>query len=734
MSLSLPDHSTANSKQNPLKLSGTVERVVFHNPENGFVVARIRGVMGHAIVTVVGQVGALAPGEMVHCVGLWVENKQHGKQFKASEIQTTPPVSKEGLMHYLASGAVKGVGAHFAKILVDAFGIDLFDVMDHHPEKLLTLPGIGKQRLQQLIEAWQSQKALRHILLFLQNHGLGIARATRIYKIYGEHAIAKVQENPYALCEDIHGIGFKIADGIAQSLGIAADATVRIQAGLQYVLQQEVQQGSCAMARSVCVENTAELLSIDSERVDAVLTTEIHNRRFEEEDKSGTVSCIFLKDIYEAEVNVARQLKRLLSYPARWLPIDTHKAIPWVETQTQMQLSLSQKCAVEMALKNKLSIITGGPGVGKTTVTRSILRIASRKNISIALCAPTGRAAKRLSETTGFHAKTIHRLLGRQSNGFQYHRDNPLKIDLLIVDESSMLDILLLQHLLNAIPDRCVVIFVGDCDQLPSVGAGNVLSDLIASQKIAMTHLTEIFRQAKQSQIILNAHRVNSGKMPLVDVEENGDLKDFYFIHSNDVEDIQKKLLSVVTERIPKRFQLDPVRDVQVLTPMNRNPLGAQQLNPLLQNCFHRPDFPKIEYFGRAFFLHDKVMQTVNNYDKEVFNGDIGRITQLDAAQKKIWVTFDEHEVLYDESEWEELSLAYAITVHKSQGSEYPAVVIPIATQHYLLLERNLIYTAITRARKLVVIVGQKKALAMAVRSIKNQKRLTFLTDRLRDS
>jgi exodeoxyribonuclease V alpha subunit len=722
---------TATPTDTPVeRLAGSVERVTFHSEESGFCVLRAK-VKGHRdMVTVVGSAASITPGEFIECLGVWHNDKTHGLQFKAKQLKVVPPSTVEGIEKYLGSGMVKGIGPHFAKVLVKAFGENVFTLIENDPDKMLALPGIGKKRVEKITSAWAEQKVIREIMVFLQSHGVGTARAVRIYKTYGDEAIIKVTENPYRLALDIHGIGFKTADVIAGRLGIAPDSLIRAQAGVRHVLQEISNDGHCAAPVETLVSESGKLLQIPEAILEEAIREEIALENLVKEEIEGR-ECLFLAPLHRAEVGVAASIKRILEGRPPWGAIDAVKAIPWVEGKTGLTLSASQGEAVRLALSSKVVVITGGPGVGKTTLVNSILLVVRAKQINVTLCAPTGRAAKRLSESTGLEAKTIHRLLefDPKSFGFKRGRDNPLETDLLVVDESSMVDIALMNRLLAAVPDTAALMIVGDVDQLPSVGPGAVLSDIIDSGKAPTVRLTEIFRQAATSRIIVNAHRINKGEMPLK--AEGAELSDFYFIPANTPEEIHEKLLQVVTERIPKRFGMHPVKDIQVLTPMNRGGIGARSLNAELQMKLNEKGEPKITRFGTTFAPGDKVIQTVNNYDKEVFNGDIGQIMAIDQEEGALQVDYDGRTVEYEFGELDEVSLAYATSIHKSQGSEYPAVVIPLAMQHYTLLERNLIYTAVTRGKKLVIIIGQPKALAMAVMNRKSTKRLTKLAVRL---
>ena len=565
-------------------------------------------------------------------------------------------------------------------------------------------------------------------MVFLQSHGVGTGRAVRIYRTYGDEAIVKVSENPYRLALDIHGIGFKTADVIAGKPGIAPDSLIRAQAGVRHVLQELSSDGHCAAPHDRLITESVKLLEID----EAILEEAVRENLVPEEIDG--IPCLFLTPLHRAEQGVANSVKRILDGAPPWGTIEAEKALPWVEEKTGLSLSGSQKDAVRLALASKVLVITGGPGTGKTTLVNSILKILAAKQLDILLAAPTGRAAKRMTETTGREAKTIHRLLkfDPQSFGFKRGRDNPLEADLIVIDESSMVDVVLMNKLLAAVPDSAALLIVGDVDQLPSVGPGAVLSDIIESRAVPTVRLTEIFRQAASSRIIVNAHRINKGELPLKNDAEG--LSDFYFVPAETPEEIHAKLMQVVTERILKRFGLHPVKDVQVLTPMNWGGLGAHSLNAELQKVLNANSEPRVTRFGTTFSPGDKIIQTVNNYDKEVFNGDIGQILEIDTEESTLKADYDGRIVEYEFGELDEVSLAYATSIHKSQGSEYPAVVIPLAMQHYMLLERNLIYTAVTRGKKLVTIIGQPKALRMAVKNKNVTKRLTNLTERLRSA
>lgn len=675
-----------------------MERVTFHNPQNGFCVLRVQVRGQRELVTLVGTVAQIAPGEYVEAAGQWVHNHTHGRQFQAHQLQVILPSTQEGIAKYLGSGMVPGIGPHFARLLVQAFGEAVFEVIEREPQRLLTLPGIGAKRQARVLAAWAEQKAVRQIMVFLHSHGVGTASAVRIYKTYGAEAIERVQENPYQLALDIYGIGFKTADTLAQRLGIPADSIHRAQAGVRHVLQTLSEQGHCAVPQTQLLAAAEKLLTIPAAIINEALTLEIAHGNIVAEAIQGQ-SCLFLAPLHRAELGVASHLRRLLKPPPPWALIAVDKALPWVAQQTGLTLSASQQAAVAQAVNAKVTILTGGPGVGKTTVVNSILRILRAKGVRVLLCAPTGRAAKRLTDATGLEAKTIHRLLEFDPHTRDYQRGQQrmIEADLVVVDEVSMVDVVLMNQLLRAIPDRTALLLVGDVDQLPSVGPGHVLADLIASGGIPTMQLTEIFRQAAASQIIVNAHRIQRGQFPQRPRAASV-TSDFYLIEAATPEEVFDKVLRVTSERIPQRFGLDPITEIQVLTPVNGGLVGARTLNSALQQQLNPHATPRLQRFGWTYAPGDKVLQQVNNYDKEVFNGDIGRIRRIDLEEGVVQVDFEGRTVQYAVGELDELSLAYATTIHKSQGSEYPAVVIPLITQHFALLERNLLYTGVNAA------------------------------------
>ncbi len=719
-------------------LQGQIERITYTNEENGFTIAKVKVYGQRDLVAVVGNLMSPTPGEILKMRGEWTNHPKYGEQFKIVHYKTAVPASVYGIQKYLGSGLIKGIGPVMAKRIVKKFGKETLDVIEEEIQKLVEVDGIGKKRIEMIKNAWEEQKEIREVMLFLQSHGVSSGYATKIFKQYGNQSIEVVKENPYRLATDIFGIGFVTADNIAEKLGFSKDSEIRAEAGILYVLHQLSEEGHVYYPYEPLLEKCQEILQVDKEVIVKALDTIAVQKRIIIGDLNKNIEefrennkAVYLAKFHVCETSIAARLKALLKARKSIRKIDAEKAIEWVQKQLFMEPADKQVEAIKCAVNNKVMVITGGPGTGKTTIINAILTIFSKLKIQILLAAPTGRAAKRMSETTGHEAKTIHRMLEYSigKGGFQKNDENPLDCDLLIVDEASMIDTILMHHLLKAIPPEATFILVGDVNQLPSVGAGNVLKDIISSGSVPVVELNEIFRQAKESLIIVNAHKINNGVLPSFRPSRDK-LDDFYFIEREDPEEVLKIILELTKERIPTKFGFDPVDDIQVITPMHRGTVGAGNLNIELQKVLN-PVEDGVVRGNRNFRINDKVMQIKNNYDKEVFNGDIGRIKRIDLENQEVIICFDGRDIPYDYTDLDEVVLAYAVSVHKSQGSEYPAVVIPILTQHYILLQRNLIYTGVTRGRKLVIIVGTRKALAIGVKNDKTQKRYTYLRHRL---
>ncbi|MBR1734104.1 MAG: ATP-dependent RecD-like DNA helicase [Alphaproteobacteria bacterium] len=715
------------------QLSGQLERVTFQNTENDYVVARVR-VKGYTdLVTVVGNITSPTPGEILNMSGEWISHPKFGDQFKVLSYTTSIPASVAGIAKYLGSGLIKGIGPVMAKRIVAKFGESTLEIIENRVDRLLEIPGIGKQRVDMIGKAWSEQKEIRTVMLFLQSNGVSSSYASKIYRQYGNESISIVVENPYRLAYDISGIGFVTADQIAQKLGFEANSPQRAEAGILFALFKLTEDGHTFYPADLLLNQAFEILNVDIKILEQALKSLENEQKIVIEDINNddgdTIQAVFLKGYHIAEIQIADMLKNIKNARKRMPNIDPDQGMEIVRQSFSISLAERQEEAVRASVQNKVMVITGQPGTGKTTITRSILQIFSAFTNRILLAAPTGRAAKRMSEATWREAKTIHRLLEYNvaKGKFQKNDDYQLDCDLIIIDESSMIDTMLMYHLLKAIPQFATVIFIGDINQLPSVGAGSVLRDLIDSGTFPVIELNEIFRQARKSNIILNAHRINEGKFPIID---NGENSDFYFVEENESDKVLEKILSMVTSRIPNHFGYDSMTDIQVLTPMNRGVVGTLGLNDALQQALNPNSF-EISSGMRKFRVDDKVMQIKNDYDKDVFNGDIGFITQIDTEEHRVVVNVDGRDVNYDYNELDELVLAYAVSIHKSQGSEYPVVVIPIVTAHYIMLAKNLIYTGVTRGKKLVVLIGSKKALFLAVKNDKTAKRFTRLRERL---
>jgi len=725
-------------------LEGVLDRVTFENPENGWSVVRVRleeeggGGEGARAITAVGHLPGAQPGETLRLTGRWITDRKWGEQFRVESFLTVQPATLVGMERYLGSGMVEGIGPELAKRIMGRFGLEAFDVIERQPNRLTEVDGIGPKRKAQILTAWQAQKGIKEVMVFLQAHGVSTAFAVKIFKRYGENAIALLKENPYRLSVDIFGVGFRTADRIALDMGLPANSSQRAAAGLLHVLDELAGDGHMFCPDEALLERSAEILEVDIDVLQEGLGQLVdHEHVVTETTEHGAVH--YLAGLYAAEVGAARLLRKVLDAPplapGKNEVLDGDEAIAWVESRGGVELAAQQREAVLESMGGKSLVITGGPGTGKTTIVRAVLDILERAGRRASLCAPTGRAAKRLGEATGREASTVHRLLDFDPRQRRFLKDeeDPLNVDLLIVDEVSMVDAALFHALLRATRPGCQLVLVGDVDQLPSVGPGNVLRELIRSGAVPVVRLTEIFRQARESLIVVNAHRVNAGREPVTEVagKTSGDLPDFFFIEREEPEEILAVIKEVVARRLPGRFGVDPIRDVQLLTPMHRGILGAQNLNQELQTLLN-PRGALLTRGGRTFRVGDKVMQVRNNYDLEVFNGDLGAISAVDDEGRQVRVRVDSREVLYEQSDLDELVLGYACTIHKSQGSEYPVVVVPLHTQHYTMLQRNLLYTAITRGERIVVLVGSKRAVGLAVRNNRLKQRNTRLGDLLR--
>lgn len=726
-------------------VEGVLERITYANDETGYTVARVdTGRGGADLLTVVGSLLGAQPGESLRMEGRWGSHAQYGKQFTVENYTTVLPATIQGIRRYLGSGLIKGIGPRIAERIVEHFGIDTLDIIEQQPKKLIEVPGLGPKRTKLIGVAWEEQKAIKEVMIFLQGVGVSTSIAVRIYKKYGDASISVVKNQPYRLAADVWGIGFLTADKIAQAVGIPHDSPERVKAGLQYALSQSTDQGHCFLPEEQLIAAAVKLLQVDTGLVIECLAElageeeGVVREQVPAPDGGDPLTAVYLVPFHRAEISLAAQLNRLLRAEQDRMPafqdVAWDKALAWLADRTGAELAPEQEQAVKLALTRKVAVLTGGPGCGKSFTVRSIVELARAKKARVVLAAPTGRAAKRLAELTGAEASTVHRLLELRPGGdAAYDRDRPLEADLVVVDEASMLDLLLANKLVKAVAPGAHLLLVGDVDQLPSVGAGEVLRDLLADGgPVPNVRLTRIFRQAQQSGVVTNAHRINSGVQPIT-----SGLPDFFLFVEEETEDAGKLTVDVAARRIPAKFGLDPRRDVQVLAPMHRGPAGAGTLNGLLQQAITpaRPDLPEKRFGGRVFRVGDKVTQIRNNYEKGkngVFNGTVGVVTSLQLDDQRLTVLTDEdEEVPYDFDELDELAHAYAVTIHRSQGSEYPAVVIPVTTGAWMMLQRNLLYTAVTRAKKLVVLVGSRKAIGQAVRTVSAGRRFTAVDHRL---
>jgi exodeoxyribonuclease V alpha subunit len=709
-----------------IELKGQIERITYRNEENHYTIARMRVQGQKNLITVVGNLVSVSPGEVLRLMGAWDRHPKYGEQFKVASYESVVPATVKGIERYLGSGLIKGIGPVMARRLVEKFGPATLDIIETDITRLQEVEGIGSKRIAMVQLAWEQQKEVRNIMLFLQGHEVSSSYAAKIYRQYGKESIKVVKENPYRLAEDIFGIGFLTADKIAMKLGIQKDSIMRAEAGIMHVLQKLADEGHVFYPQEPLVEECRRILDIEPDAVRTAMQKTEGEKKIVVEDDA-----VFLSGYFTSEVGIARNLIALLAAPKDLARYDSEKAVQLVQSKLQISLADNQRMAVKAALEKKIVVITGGPGTGKTTIIKAIIRMYRRIGKGVLLAAPTGRAAKRMSEATGHESKTIHRLLefSPKTAAFKRNEELPLEADLIVIDEASMVDTLLMYHFIRAVPRNATLILVGDVDQLPSVGAGNVLRDIIDSRSVPTVRLNEIFRQSQQSLIIVNAHKINHGEFPIL-TSARGKLQDFYFIDVEEPEEACRKIIELCSEKIPAAFGFDPITDIQVLAPMHRGIIGAANLNAELQKHLNR-SADELVRGGRTMKTGDKVMQIRNNYDKDVYNGDIGRIVSIDREEQELSVDFDGRLVSYDFIELDELVLAYAISVHKSQGSEYPAVVTPLLTQHYVMLQRNLLYTAVTRGKKLVVIVGTRKALAIAIKNDRPRLRYTRLRERL---
>ncbi len=710
-------------------VTGFIENILFVSPENGFTIAKIKEEKKKNLTTILGYIPSIQPGESLLCKGNWKSHPKHGVQFEVLEYEITAPSDLLGIQKYLESGLIKGIGPVYAKKIIQKFQERTLEILEESPYRLLEIKGIGKEKIKGIITCWQEQKSIRNVMIFLRKHEVSPAYAQKIFKVYGQESIEQVKKNPYQLAKEVFGIGFKMADNLAKNLGFDTTSSERIQAALEYLLWELSTEGHTCFPKKGLVEKASLMLEVEEPEVEKSLIALIQLNILRSELKileEKEVPFIWLSVLYNSERAISTELERIIKGISNIRSLNQEKALLWVEEKFSLSLAKKQKEALLEAVLQKVHIVTGGPGTGKSTITKVLIAILEKLTPKLLLCAPTGKAAKRLTQITHRKAFTIHSLLEMDfvSGGFKKNKDNPLSCDFIIIDEASMIDTFLMLHLLSAIPSHAQVLFIGDIDQLPSIGPGCVLKDLIDSEKISVSILTEIFRQASFSRIVLNAHRINEGNFPdLFDSEKS----DFRFFAEEEPEKIQQKIVSLISE-VSSKKNWDPMQDIQILSPMKKGIIGTEQLNDLLQKTLN----PSSSFFykgGRKFHVKDKVMQIKNNYQKKVFNGDVGFIERIDLAQQKIFILFDYKEVEYDFTELDEISLAYAVSVHKYQGSECPCIIMPIHTSHFILLQRNLLYTAITRGKRLVCLVGSKRAVALAVKNNQVLKRFTGLQE-----
>jgi len=719
----------ANSN-NLNQISVSLERIVYQDEENGFTVARAdpNGMVEDEI-TVVGNLPSVFPGQELSLKGYWDHHSEYGRQFQVKDCQIDLPANEAGIKKYLASDFIKGIGPVIAERITDEFGEDSLNTIDQHPEKLEEVEGIGPHRLDRIKEGWKEGKEIRNIMIFLKEHGVSTTYSVKIYKEYGDDTVQILEEDPYQLARDVFGIGFKTADKIATKLGLGETELPRLKAGVEYALQEATNDGHLYLSYKELVKEAAELLETETSRIGPAIDELVREERVIPEQQLGEGKSHYLAPFYYGEVGVVNRITELMENTPNINEENVSELVDNFAETRKIDYNEDQLSAMKKSLLNKVLVITGGPGTGKTTILKGIVELMAKVSKKVSLAAPTGRAAKRLAEATGKEAETIHRLLGFQPpNSYEHDETNKLDTDVVIIDEVSMVDLLLANDLLKAVPEKARLILVGDKDQLPSVGAGNVLRDLLDSEQVPQVELTEIFRQAKRSRIVTNAHRINEGDFPDL---RNSKESDFFFIEEDEPEKVAQKVTNLVSRRLPKKYNLNPKKDIQVLSPMHRGESGVENLNKLLQDRLNSGEPLDLPLSSREFIVGDRVMQIRNNYEKEVFNGDIGRIVSSNEKSSFMVQFSPTKRASYDTGDLSELVLAYAVTIHKSQGSEYPVVVIPLLTQHYMMLQRNLLYTALTRAEELAVIVGTKKAVGIAVSNDKVEDRYTLLGGRL---
>lgn len=705
-------------------LRGVVERITYANEETGYSVIKIKAKGYIDLVTVVGSMATVNVGAVITIKGFWSSNPKYGRQFDAKEWEESLPASIYGIEKYLGSGLIKGIGPMYAKKIVNLFKEYTLEIIEDEPDRLIEVPGIGKKRVEMIKKAWLDQKEIKNIMLFLQSYGISTAFGSRIYRAYGNESIDVVKENPYKLADDVYGIGFKTADGLAAKLGIDKESFKRCRAGIFYTLSQLSEEGHCYASSSQLVAKCVEILEIEEAKIVMSIDHLVSAKELIKEEPDQ----IYLPPFFYSEKGVAWRFKQIMQSNTHKKVKSSSEVIKFLEKDGHMAYDEVQREAIRLAEYSKVMVLTGGPGTGKTTTTHGIISLFRHSGMEVLLTAPTGRAAKRMSEASGMEAKTIHRLLEcKPPEGYKKNEDNLLEGDVLVIDEASMIDIILMYNLLKAVPDHMIIVIVGDIDQLPAVGAGNVLQDIIASNAVPTIKLERIFRQAMGSKIITNAHKINKGENPDL---KGGANSNFFFIEQEDSEGVMRTIVTLCTKRLPDYYKVNPIKDIQVLTPMQRTETGAANLNTVLQSALNKSTLC-LKRGATEYRLYDKVMQIRNNYDKEVFNGDVGFISSVDIEERTLRVTFDDREIEYEALELDELVLAYATTIHKAQGSEYPIVIIPITFSHYVMLQRNLIYTGITRAKKVVILVGNRNAIYAAVKNNDVKNRNTRLTERL---